>query len=54
MNREEKQRVERLIRLLSVEFPNLLPYQIALTVQVQLGVQLTGLRVKHFLEGKPL
>jgi hypothetical protein len=54
MNREEKQQVERLIRLLSVEFPNLLPYQIALTVQVQLGVQLTGLRVKHFLEGEPL
>jgi hypothetical protein len=54
MNREEKQQVERLIRLLSVEFPNILPYQIALTVQVQLGVQLTGLRVKHFLEGKPL
>lgn len=54
MTSEQKQHAERLIRLLSVEFPYIHPYQIALTVQVQLGVHLTGLRVKHFLEGKPL
>ena len=54
MNPEQKREVERLIRILSVEFPDLHPYQIALKVQLQSGVELTGLRVKRFLQGNPL
>tara|TARA_R110001592_G_scaffold357403_1_gene660420 strand:- start:244 stop:408 length:165 start_codon:yes stop_codon:yes gene_type:complete len=54
LNTNEKDKATRLIRLLHLEFPEMLPYQIALAVQVQLGITLTGQRVKQFLQGKPL
>jgi|TARA_X000001382_G_scaffold113597_1_gene91463 hypothetical protein len=54
LNTNEKDKATRLIRLLHLEFPDMLPYQIALAVQVQLEITLTGQRVKQFLQGKPL
>lgn len=50
MNPEEKKRIERLIRILHIEYPDEHYYTLSLRLQAQTGVVLTGRRVREILE----
>jgi len=50
MNREQKQQVEHLTKLLSFEFPDMHPYSIALKIQAQTGIEVAGRYVKALLQ----
>ena len=50
MNPEEKRKIERLIRILHIEYPDEHYYTLSLRLQAQTGVTLTGRKVKEILE----